>query len=49
MQAYREDGVLNNTAITGDYEDLYLQEGLNEISVSSGFTAEVIPKWGVRL
>ena len=49
MQAYREDGVLNNTAITGDYEDLYLQEGLNKISVSSGFTAEVIPKWGVRL
>nr|DAD92870.1 MAG TPA: Primase C terminal 2 (PriCT-2) [Siphoviridae sp. ctNyC15] len=46
---YREDGVLNNTAITGDYENLYLQEGLNEISVSSGFTAEVIPKWGVRL
>lgn len=49
MQAYREDGALNNTAITGDYENLYLQEGLNEISVSSGFAAEVIPKWGVRL
>lgn len=49
MQTYREDGALNNTAITGDYENLYLQEGLNEISVSSGFAAEVIPKWGVRL
>ena len=49
MQAYRKDGMLNNTALTGNYEDLYLQEGQNKISVSSGFTAEIIPRWGVRL
>lgn len=45
MLAYREDGTLQNTQVTGDYEDLYLQEGENEISVSSGFDLKIIPNW----
>lgn len=49
MQTYREDGTLNNMSITGDYEDLHLQEGENIISVTSGFELKIIPKWGICL
>lgn len=45
MISYREDGVLQNTAIKGNYEDLYLQEGDNEITVTDGFECKVIPRW----
>lgn len=45
MLAYREDGTARNTAIAGDYEDLYLREGDNTISLSAGFTARIIPNW----
>lgn len=34
-----------NDQIDVDYENLYLLEGLNAISVSSGFTLKVIPYW----
>lgn len=45
MIAFREDGTINNTAISGDYEDLYLQEGDNQISITSGFALKVVPNW----
>lgn len=45
MLAYREDGTIMNTSISGDYEDLYLQPGENSISVTSGFKCTVIPNW----
>ena len=45
MIAYREDGELVNTSVTGDYEVLYLQHGKNTLSATSGFTVQVIPGW----
>ena len=45
MLAYREDGTLQNTSVTGDYENLYLAEGDNTISVTDGFKLTVIPNW----
>lgn len=45
MISYREDGTLQNTAISGNYEDLYLQEGENAITVTEGFECKVIPRW----
>lgn len=43
--AYRADGTLSNTAVSGDYEDLFLQEGENEISITDGFNLKIIPNW----
>ena len=43
--AYREDGKLFNTAVTGDYEDLKLIEGENEILITNGFELKIIPNW----
>lgn len=45
MLAYRQDGTMQNTEVTGDYQDLYLQPGQNEISITSGFVCKVIPNW----
>ncbi|HIY17906.1 MAG TPA: hypothetical protein IAA44_00700 [Candidatus Blautia avistercoris] len=45
MLAYREDGTLQNTQVTGDYEDLYLQPGENTITITSGFDLKIIPNW----
>lgn len=45
MVAYREDGTLQNTAVTGDYEDMYLLPGQNAITLTEGFTLKVIPNW----
>lgn len=45
MIAYRLDGTLVNTAVTGDYADLYLKPGKNTLSVTSGFNVKVIPRW----
>lgn len=45
MISYRSDGTAQNTAISGDYEDLYLQEGENIIKVTDGFTCKVVPRW----
>ncbi len=47
MLAYRQDGSMQNTDAAGDYEDLYLQQGTNTLSVSTGFEAYVKPKWRV--
>lgn len=46
MITYREDGVLQNTIASGDYEDLYLMHGDNTITATSGFTVTVKPRWG---
>lgn len=45
MLTYREDKTLQNTAITGEYEDLYLNPGRNRISVSPGFVLQIKPNW----
>jgi phage-related protein len=45
MIAYKSNGTLANTAVKGDYEDLYLQPGENAVSVSSGFECKIIPNW----
>lgn len=45
MLAYRKDGTLNNTAVSGKYEDLYLKSGENAISISPGFDLKIIPNW----
>lgn len=45
MIAYRTDGTTANTAVKGDYEDLYLQPGENQIGITRGFSMEVIPNW----
>lgn len=43
--SYREDGTLQNTAISADYEDLVLIEGENEISITDGFELKIVPNW----
>lgn len=45
MLAYQDDGTLQNTAVSGNYEDLYLQEDENTITATGGFSVKVIPKW----
>lgn len=45
MLAYRTDGTMQNAEITGDYQDLYLIEGENKISITTGFELAVIPNW----
>lgn len=45
MIAYREDGTLANTEVSGDYENLYLLEGENKIDITDGFELKVIPNW----
>ena len=45
MLAYREDGTLQNTSVSGDYEELYLIKGTNSVSISSGFELSIIPNW----
>lgn len=45
MIAYRTDGVMNNALVSGDYQDLYLIEGENQIGITPGFNLKVIPNW----
>lgn len=49
MMAYREDGTIQNTALTGDYEELFLQPGDNTITFSSGFIVSIVPRWRILL
>lgn len=44
MIAYRSDGTLNNTKVSGNYEDLYLKPGQNKIECVGG-ELSVIPNW----
>lgn len=43
--AYRTDGTIQNTSVSGSYEDLYLLPGLNNLSLSDGFSMAVQPNW----
>lgn len=36
---------MKNTALTGDYEDLYFRKGKIEVSITDGFEAKIIPNW----
>lgn len=36
-----------NTAMTGSYSDLYLNEGKNEIKISEGFELFITPRWRI--
>lgn len=45
MLSYRKDGTLQNTSISGEYEDLYLRPGDNTIEITDGFELSVIPNW----
>lgn len=47
MIAYRSDGTLMNTSITGKYEDLWIPSGDISINISGGVLT-VIPQWGFR-
>lgn len=50
MICYRTaSGVMQNTAVTGDYADLWLVPGANDVSISGGPTMQVIPRWRRRL
>ena len=42
---YRKDGTMQNTALTGNYEDMYLQNGKNTFSYTSSFKVSIIPNW----
>lgn len=43
--AYRTDGTMQNTSISGNYEDMVLNPGKNSVSITSGFTLTAIPNW----
>ncbi|WP_297238122.1 hypothetical protein [uncultured Faecalicoccus sp.] len=44
--AYRSNGEWVNSSVSGNYEDLYLQSGLNSIKVTnSSILLRVIPNW----
>lgn len=43
--AYRTDGKLVNTTITGNIDDLILKEGNNSIEITDGFDLYVTPEW----
>lgn len=44
MIAYR-NGVMRNTSISGDYSNLYLTHGNNELKITDGFQVKIIPRW----
>ena len=43
--AYRTDGTMQNTSVSGNYEDMALNPGKNSISVTGGFALTAIPNW----
>lgn len=45
MLSYRQDDTIINTTVAGDYEDLWLAEGENTITVTNGFGLTMIPNW----
>lgn len=50
MLTYRSaDGVMQNTSVTGNYDDLWLKPGANTVSATNGVTVSVIPRWRKRL
>ncbi len=49
MLAYRQDGKQQNTSVAGNYEDLYLKPGNNDISITNNFQLSIIPNWGYEV
>jgi hypothetical protein len=47
MIAYRTDGTMMNTSVSGDYEEMWLRAGENDVAITSGFTLTVIPRWRI--
>lgn len=47
MITYRQDRTLQNTAITGNYEDMYLLPGENTIEITEELNLMVTPNWRV--
>lgn len=45
MVAYNDEMVNQSNLLSGNYEDLYLLEGQNTISITDGFSLSVIPNW----
>ena len=45
MLSIGSNSVWVNTGVTGDYEDLYLKPGNNSLSITSGFTCKIVPRW----
>ncbi len=43
--AYRTDGALQNTEVTGNFDELYLLPGENTISATDGFDLKIQPNW----
>ena len=43
--AYRQDGTLRNTDVSGNYEQMYLTTGRNDIEITKGFDLKIIPNW----
>lgn len=43
--ATKDDGTNINTTVSGDYENLVLEEGHNTISVTDGFILYLTPRW----
>ncbi|MDB2122142.1 distal tail protein Dit [Clostridium paraputrificum] len=39
------DGIINNVALKGNYQDMYLLEGENTFSWNNGFDIYIIPNW----
>lgn len=45
MLAIQDGSTWVNTMVTGDYQDLWLQPGMNSLSITSGFTVTLKPQW----
>ena len=45
MVMYQENGTLKSNTAHMPYEKYYLQNGLNSISISNGFTLKIQPNW----
>lgn len=45
MISYREDGSIVNTSINGNYDDMYLNPGVNTFIVPNNFELYVKPNW----
>ena len=46
MVSYNSEMVNQSNLVSGDYEDLYLPSGDVNVSISPGFTLNIIPQWG---
>lgn len=44
--AYNENNVNCNANIDGYYEDMWLKHGSNSVSITSGFSCSIKPRWG---